>query len=77
MLGFILYETLEMSYTILKIAYNTSYGVYNWYYSVDDQENWQKIDLIEKKEVDNENIIKKLEYRIQELENKINTKKIE
>ena len=51
MIGFILYETLEMSYTILKLAYNTSYGVYNWYYSVDDQENWQKIDLIEKKRI--------------------------
>ena len=77
MIGFIIYETLEMSYTILKIAYNTSYGVYNWYYSENDQENWQKIDIIDKKEISNENIIKKLEFRIQELEDKVNNKKIE
>lgn len=74
MIGFIIYETLEMSYTILKIAYNTSYGVYNWYYSENDQENWQKIDIIDKKEISNENIIKKLEFRIQELEDKVNNK---
>lgn len=77
MIGFIIYETLEMSYTILKIAYNTSYGVYNWYYSENDQGNWQKIDIIDKKEISNENIIKKLEFRIQELEDKVNNKKIE
>jgi hypothetical protein len=77
MIGFIIYETLEMSYTILKIAYNTSYGVYNWYYSENDQENWQKIDIIDRKDISDENIIKKLEFRIQELEEKVNYKKIE
>lgn len=74
MIGFIIYETLEMSYTILKIAYNTSFGVYNWYYSENDQETWQKIDIIDKKDISNENIIKKLEFRIQELEDKVNNK---
>ena len=48
MIGFIIYETLEMSYTIIKVAYNTSYNVYNWYYSIDENDKWQNIDIIKK-----------------------------
>tara|TARA_A100001015_G_C14357332_1_gene469131 strand:- start:20 stop:250 length:231 start_codon:yes stop_codon:yes gene_type:complete len=75
MIGFIIYESLEMSYTILKIAYNTTYGIYSWYYPTENDEKWQKIDIIEKRELDNQNTIKALEYKIQELENLVEKKK--
>jgi hypothetical protein len=68
MIGFIIYETLEMSYTIIKVAYNTSYNVYNWYYSIDENDKWQNIDIIKKHD---DEYIKSLEYRIHELEEHI------
>ena len=37
-LGFILYETVDVVYNTVKIGYNSIYGMYNWYYQVDEKE---------------------------------------
>ena len=57
--GFILYETIDILYNITKLSYNGVYGIYSWYYDVNENEN------------ENEKILM-LENRIKELEEKLN-----
>lgn len=33
MIGFIISEGTELMYSILKLTFNTGYGIYNWYYN--------------------------------------------
>jgi hypothetical protein len=54
MLGIILSETLEVAYTLLKYTYTSSIGIYNWYYSIEDEKD---------------QTIRELTKRIQKLEN--------
>ena len=62
MLGILLSEGVEVMYSIVKITYEASRGVYYWYY---DEENpdYKKIKI--------------LENRIEELEKKLNNEKID
>ena len=55
-LGFIVYEAVDVVYNIGKIGYNSIGGVYNWYYCVDSTE------VVERKKEMN---------KISELEDKI------
>ena len=55
-LGFIVYEAVDVVYNVGKIGYNSVTGFYNWYYSVETPEVIER-----KKEMD----------KIEELENKI------
>ena len=59
MLGIILSEGVEVAYSIAKIAYEASRGLYYWYYDEENPENKK---------------IKNLENRIEELEIKLKNK---
>ena len=37
-LGFILYESIDLVYNIGKLSYNAISGTYNWYYGVQSPE---------------------------------------
>jgi len=70
MLGYILYESVEITYTVLKLGYNAISGTYNWYYGIDNKTDEQiKLEKLEKDEENKDNIIKNLEERINKLEN--------
>ena len=50
-LGFILYETIDIAYNVGKLGYNGVTGLYNWYYDIkteDDQEK-ERLDRLENK----------------------------
>jgi|OM-RGC.v1.036109675 hypothetical protein len=62
MLGILLSEGVEVMYSIVKITYEASRGVYYWYYDEENPDNKK---------------IKNLENRIEELEKKLNNEKID
>tara|TARA_B100000686_G_C16680593_1_gene911689 strand:- start:636 stop:800 length:165 start_codon:yes stop_codon:yes gene_type:complete len=50
MIGFIISEGVELVYSILKITYNASYGIYSWYYDENKIEKLEnRIEELEKK----------------------------
>ena len=55
--GFILYETIDILYNITKLSYNGVYGIYSWYYDINEE---------------TDDRILMLENRIKELEEKLN-----
>jgi len=64
-LGFILYESADLAYNVVKLGYNGVTGVYNW---------WYQVEQIEKEESHNETkeLIKQLKLlnnKVEELEN--------
>ena len=50
-LGFILYESIDLVYHAGKIGYNTITGAYNWYYNIQPEEVKEKerLDRLENK----------------------------
>jgi len=62
MLGILLSEGVEVMYSIVKITYEASRGVYYWYYDEENPDNKK---------------IKNLENRIEELEKKLKNEKID
>tara|TARA_Y100001935_G_scaffold248191_1_gene245066 strand:- start:296 stop:535 length:240 start_codon:yes stop_codon:yes gene_type:complete len=50
-LGFILYETIDIAYNVGKIGYNSVTGLYNWYYDIksEEQEEINRLDRLENK----------------------------
>ena len=56
-LGYLLYETADISFNVLKIGYNSINYVYNWYYDTKNNNEAGKL-------------LEELEMRIKELENK-------
>jgi len=62
MLGILLSEGVEVMFSIVKITYEASRGVYYWYYDEENPDNKK---------------IKNLENRIEELEKKLNNEKID
>ena len=62
MLGILLSEGVEVMYSIVKITYEASRGVYYWYYDEENPDNKK---------------IKNLENRIEDLEKKLNNEKID
>lgn len=62
MLGILLSEGVEVMYSIVKITYEASRGIYYWYYDEENPDNKK---------------IKNLENRIEELEKKLNNEKID
>tara|TARA_B110000495_G_scaffold200440_1_gene215700 strand:- start:546 stop:770 length:225 start_codon:yes stop_codon:yes gene_type:complete len=70
-LGFILYESADLAYNVVKLGYNGVTGVYNW---------WYQVEQIEKEESHNETkeLIKQLKLlnnKVEELENIIQKNK--
>ena len=60
MLGIILYETVDLAYSISKVTYNGVRGLYYWYYGIEYPEQIE----IEKREA----VINELRKRIKHLE---------
>ena len=54
MIGFIISESMELMYSILKMTFNAGHGVYNWYYDENSDEKIHKL----------ENRIEELEKKI-------------
>lgn len=72
MLGYLLYEAVEVTYTVTKLLYNGISGTYLWYYGMENlTEDEKKIKELEDLELKKDEIIKNLENRIIVLENKI------
>jgi len=44
MIGFIISESVELMYSILKITFNAGCGVYNWYYDENSEEKLEKLE---------------------------------
>ena len=61
-LGFILYETIDILYTVGKITINSGKYVYDWYYQLDELN-----DIENNKDEQIKDLIKRIEY----LENKL------
>ena len=36
--GMLLYETVDLTYNVICLGYNSIHGMYNWYYQVDAKE---------------------------------------
>ena len=60
-LGFILYETVDLVYNISALTYNGTKYMYKWYYGIEDEE------VIKEKEIE------LLRIRIKDLEEKLLT----
>ena len=66
MIGFILYETVDMLWHSVKGVYNITTGTYYWYYDIyNKSEEQKKIEDLEK-------IGKKKDLEIQKLEERLN-----
>ena len=50
-LGFILYETIDIAYNVSKLGYNSVTGLYNWYYDIktEDDKEKERLDRLENK----------------------------
>ena len=61
-LGFILYEAVDIVYTVGKLTVNGGKYVYNWYYDIDESN-----EIENNKDEQIKDLIKRIEY----LENKL------
>ena len=71
-LGFILYESLELVYNVGKLTINGAYGLYSWYYDVKPAMTEQM--KLELKQIE---LIERLTNRIENLEHLLEDKKEE
>ncbi len=69
-LGFLLYETVDVGYNILKLTYNGSTYVYNWYYNIQPETIENKIKNDEEELKETKKRLKILEDKIKELADK-------
>ena len=66
-LGYLLYEGVDIAVNLGKISYNTIMGIYHWYYDIDYQEI-ERGQILEKDMVRLIGRIDKLEQQIQTTE---------
>lgn len=71
-LGFILYESIELVYNVGKLTVNGAYGLYSWYYDVKEPLTEQM--KLELKQIE---LIERLTNRIENLEHLLEDKKEE
>ena len=71
-LGFIIYESIELVYNVGKLTLNGAYGLYSWYYDVKPPMTEQM--KLELKQIE---LIERLTNRIENLEHLIEKKKEE
>ena len=64
-LGFILYETVDLGVNVVKIGYNSVRGIYYWWYDMDYPEVEREKQAIKDMEI--------LAQRIKELENTLHS----
>ena len=71
-LGFVLYESIDLAYNVLKLGYNGISGVYNWYYYEPEPEVSREQEIL----IEMTSLMEKLEELQKELKVK-NDKKVE
>lgn len=71
-LGFVLYEGIDLAYNVLKLGYNGISGVYNWYYYEPEEEVSREQEIL----IEMTNLMSKLEELQKELKVK-NDKTVE
>ena len=72
MLGYLLYEAVEVTYTVSKLLYTGVSSTYYWYYGVENlTEDEIKIKKLEYKEDEKDKIIAELKDRMDKLERKL------
>ena len=71
-LGFVLYESIDLAYNVLKLGYNGISGVYNWYYYEPEEEVSREQEIL----IEMTSLMEKLEELQKELKVK-NDKKAE
>ncbi len=71
-LGFVLYEGIDLAYNVLKLGYNGISGVYNWYYYEPEPEVSREQEIL----IEMTNLMSKLEELQKELKVK-NDKTVE
>ena len=64
-LGFILYEAVDIVYTVGKLTVNGGKYVYNWYYDIDELN-----EIENNKDEQIKDLIKRIEYLENKLENR-------
>jgi hypothetical protein len=62
-LGFVLYESIDLAYNVLKLGYNGISGVYNWYYYEPEEESSREQEIL----IEMTNLMSKLEELQKEL----------
>ena len=62
-LGFVLYEGIDLAYNVLKLGYNGISGVYNWYYYEPEEEASREQEIL----IEMTNLMSKLEELQKEL----------
>ena len=71
-LGFVLYESIDLAYNVLRLGYNGISGVYNWYYYEPEPEVTREQEIL----IEMTSLMEKLEELQKELKVK-NDKKVE
>ena len=72
MLGYLLYEAVEVTYTVTKLLYTGVSSTYYWYYGIENLTNDEiKIKQLEYKEDEKDKIIAELKERMDKLEKKL------
>ena len=71
-LGFVLYESIDLAYNVLRLGYNGISGVYNWYYYEPEPEVSREQEIL----IEMTSLMEKLEELQKELKLK-NDKKVE
>ena len=73
MIGYLLYEAVEVTYTVTKLLYNGVSGTYYWWYNIENNtEEQKKINMLLIDELEKDKIIKNLDEKIKILENELN-----
>jgi hypothetical protein len=73
MIGYLLYEAVEVTYTVTKLLYNGVSGTYYWWYNIENNtEEQKKINMLLIDELEKDKIIKNLDERLKLLENELN-----
>ena len=62
-LGFVLYESIDLAYNIIKLGYNGITGVYSWYYYEPEEEVSREQEIL----IEMTNLMSKLEELQKEL----------
>lgn len=62
-LGFVLYESIDLAYNIIKLGYNGITGAYSWYYYEPEEEASREQEIL----IEMTNLMSKLEELQKEL----------
>ena len=71
-LGYLLYEAVEVTYTVTKLLFTGVSSTYYWYYGIENLTDDEiKIKQLEYKEDEKDKIIAQLKERMDKLEKKL------